>query len=136
MKTMNINFKAAVIVLAGAFTLLFNNMAIAGNEKKTTAANSFVELKYVGKTNEQPKFRLAINDNSAYTVTIKEETGEVLYTEKLAGNVNRTYRLESDDKERIEGTIFEVTNRTTNVTTVYKIKNMTETVEKMVVAKQ
>ena len=133
---MNINFKAAVIVLAGAFTLLFNNMAIAGNEKKTTAANSFVELKYVGKTNEQPKFRLAINDNSAYTVTIKEETGEVLYTEKLAGNVNRTYRLESDDKERIEGTIFEVTNRTTNVTTVYKIKNMTETVEKMVVAKQ
>ena len=131
---MNIYFKAAVIVLAGAFTLFFTNNAVAGTDEKNSIV---VELKYVGKTNEQPQFRLALHDKNtaAYTVTIKEENGEVLFSEKLAGNINRTYRLESADSDRIEGTIFEVTNRATNVTTVYTIKNLTETVEKLIVSK-
>jgi len=132
---MNINFKAAVIVLAGAFTLLFNNMAVAGNDEKNT--NQFVEFKYAGKANQQPQFRLAINDKTAneYTVTIKEENGDVLFSEKVSGNASRTYQLDSEDNDRIQGTTFEVTNKATNVTTVYKIKNLTETVENMIVSK-
>lgn len=132
---MNINFKTAVIVLAGAFTLLFNNMAVAGTEEKNT--NSLVELKYAGKSNQRPQFRLAINDKNAtaYTITIKEDNGDILYSEKVSGQVSRTYQLDSDDTDRIQGTTFEVTNITTNVTTVYKIKNLSQTVENMIVTK-
>lgn len=133
---MNINFKAAVVVLAGAFTLLFNNVAVAGNEEKNT--NQFVELQYAGKSKEQPLFRLAINDknsNAAYTVVIKEGNGDVLYSEKLGGKASRTYMLDSEDAERILGTTFEVTNNATNVTTTYKISKLTQIVESIELAK-
>lgn len=135
---MNIHFKAAVTILAGAFTLLFNNIAVAGNEKKNTDTNHFVELQYAGKADQQPMFRLAINDSSAaeYTVTVKEDNGEILFSEKLSGGkVQRTYLLDTDDSDRIQGTTFEVTNRSTNITTVYKISNLTQTVENMIVSK-
>lgn len=133
---MNINFKAAVIVLAGAFTLLFNNMAVAGNDEKNT--NKFVELQYAGKANEQPIFRLAITDkdsNAEYIVVIKEDNGDLLYTEKLSGKTSRTYMLDTDDADRILGTTFEVTNKATNVTTTYKISKLSKTVESIELAK-
>jgi len=132
---MNIQFKTAVIVLSGAFTLLFNNMAVAGSEEKNT--NTAVELKYAGKSNQQPQFRLAINDKSAadYTITIREDNGDVLYSEKVSGQASKIYQLDSEDSDRIQGTTFEVTNNATNITTVYKIKNLTQTVENMIVSK-
>lgn len=135
---MNIHFKTVAIILAGAFTLLFNNIAVAGNEKKNTDTNNFVELRYAGKSAQQPMFRLAINDSSAadYTITVKEDNGEILFSEKLTGGqVKRTYLLDTDDNDRIQGTTFEVTNRSTNITTVYKISNLTQTVENMIVSK-
>lgn len=133
---MNINFKTAVVVLAGAFTLLFNNVAVAGNEEKNT--NQFVELQYAGKSKEQPLFRLAINDKNSsaeYTVVIKEGNGDVLFTEKLSGKASRTYMLDSEDAERILGTTFEVTNKATNVTTTYRISKLSQTVESIELAK-
>ncbi|RYY67994.1 MAG: hypothetical protein EOO13_13480 [Chitinophagaceae bacterium] len=136
MKTLNIHFRTAVIVLAGAFTLLFNNMAVAGTDEKNT--NSLVELQYTGKSNQQPMFRLAINDNTenaSYSVVIKEENGDVLFSEKINGNAIRTYMLDSDDNDRILGTTFEVTNRATNITTTYKISKLTKTVESIELAK-
>lgn len=135
MKTMNINFKAAVVILAGAFTLIFNNMAVAGTDEKNT--NQFVELQYAGKTKEQPMFRLAINDKSnvEYTVVIKEENGDILHTEKISGKATRTYMLDSEDSDRILGTTFEVTNKATNVTSTYKISKLSKTVEAVELAK-
>lgn len=133
---MNINFKTAVVVLAGAFTLLFNNMAVAGSDEKNT--NQAVELQYAGKSKEQPMFRLAINDNNnnaEYIVVIKEENGDILHTEKISGKATRTYMLDSDDNDRILGTTFEVTNKATNVTSTYKISKLTTTVESIELAK-
>ena len=96
-----------------------------------------VELKYAGKSNQQPQFRLAINDKSAadYTITIREDNGDVLYSEKVSGQASKIYQLDSEDSDRIQGTTFEVTNNATNITTVYKIKNLTQTVENMIVSK-
>jgi len=133
---MNINFKAAVVVLAGVFTLVFNSMAVAGTDEKNT--NQFVELQYAGKSKEQPMFRLAINDkdiNAAYSVVIREENGDVLYSEKVNGKATRTYMLNTDDSERILGTTFEVTNKATNVTSIYKISKLSKTVEAVELAK-
>jgi len=134
MKT-NIHFKTTVVILLGAFTLLFNNLAVAGNDEKNS--NKFVQLQYAGKADDQPMFRLAISDKSAadYIVTIKELNGDVLFTEKLSGNVSRTYKLDSDDTERIMATIFEVTNRNTGATTIYRISQLTQTVENVVVSR-
>lgn len=136
MKTLNLSFRTATVVLLGAFTLLFNNLAVAGNDEKNN--NRIVELQYAGKTNQQPMFRLAINDNSnqaAYSVVIKEDNGEILFAEKLTGNVVRTYRLDSEDNDRILGTTFEVTNITTKVTSTYKISKLSKTVETIELAK-
>ncbi|RYY49870.1 MAG: hypothetical protein EOO06_05720 [Chitinophagaceae bacterium] len=136
MKTLNLSFRTATVVLLGAFTLLFNNLAVAGNDEKNN--NRFVELQYAGKANQQPMFRLAINDNSnqaAYSVVIKEDNGEILFAEKLTGNVVRTYRLDSEDNDRILGTTFEVTNIMTKVTSTYKISKLSKTVETIELAK-
>lgn len=131
---MNINLKAAVTIFTGVLVFFFNSRAVAGTDEK----NNQVELQYAGKSYEQPKFRLAINDdsNAEYVVTIKEATGEILFSEKLNGRqTNRTYQLDSDDAERILGTTFEVTNKKTNVTSVYKVSNITRTEESMSVTK-
>ena len=123
---MNVNFKAAVTILAGVLVFFINSKAVAGTDEK----NTFVELQYAGKNQEQPKFRLAINDNSTaeYVITIKEANGDVLFSEKLNGKqTSRVYQLDSEDSDRILGTTFEVTNKTTNVTSVYKVSNISRT---------
>ena len=132
---MNVNFKAAVTILAGVLVFFINSKAVAGTDEK----NTFVELQYAGKNQEQPKFRLAINDNSTaeYVITIKEANGDVLFSEKLNGKqTSRVYQLDSEDSDRILGTTFEVTNKTTNVTSVYKVSNISRTtVDTMAVTK-
>ena len=136
MKTTNTNFKAVVVILAGVFTLLFNNLAHAGVGDRNN--NQFVELQYAGKLKEQPMFRLAINDNNInaeYTVVIKEDNGDVLFSEKVSGKTSRTYMLDAEDNDRILGTTFEVTNKATNVTNTYKISKLTKTVEAVELAK-
>lgn len=138
MKTRNIT-KTISIILVGAFTMLFSNIALANGvtpiEKIT---NAVADIEYAGKIGDQPAFRLVIksSDVEDYIVTIKEVDGEILFRERLKGSqISRTYQLDAEDTERISGTTFEVTNRATNVTTVYKISNFKSFTENIVVAK-
>jgi len=95
-------------------------------------------MEYAGKINDQPAFRLVIksSDVEEYSVTIKEDDGEILFRERLKGSqISRTYKLDTEDMDRIDGTTFEVTNRTTNVTTTYKISSMKSYTENIVITK-
>jgi hypothetical protein len=139
MKTMNSNIKTVSIILLGAFTLLLSNIALAtGVTPIEKIRNAVAEMEYAGKINDQPVFRLVIksSDVEEYSVTIKEDDGEILFRERLKGSqISRTYKLDTEDMDRIDGTTFEVTNRTTNVTTTYKISSMKSYTENIVITK-
>jgi len=135
MKTVMNNFKMMVITMTAVFMLSFNFVTLAG---KDSTDNSNEAFQFVGKVENLPVFRLVLNsDNNAnYQVTVKEGNGEVIFTEKLKGaNISRMYKLDTDNTDLISGTTFEVTNKTTNQTTIYKIKNLTSTVDNLTIAK-
>lgn len=135
MKTVMNNFKMMVIAMTAVFTLSFSSVTLAS---KDSTDNSTAEFQFVGKVENLPVFRLVLNNDNAadYQVTVKEENGEVLFTEKLKGaNISRMYKLDTDNRDLISGTTFEVTNKTTNQTTVYKIKNLTRTIDNVTIAK-
>jgi hypothetical protein len=139
MKTMNSNIKTAGIILLGVFALLLSNIALATDVTPIEKiSNAVAEIKYAGKINDQPTFRLMIksSDVEDYSVTIKEADGEILFRERLKGSqISRTYKFDAEDIDRINGTTFEVTNRTTNVTTTYKISSMKSYTENIVITK-
>lgn len=135
------NFKMMVITLTAAFCLSFTTVSLAN---KSTSENNKAELQFVGKDKSLPLFRLILNsDNPAvYEVNVMEENGTVLLTEKLEGkNISRTYKLNTDDYTMVNGTTFEVTNKQTNITEVYKVSSLslsytTVTAAKKVVAEK
>ena len=136
---MNSNIKTAGIILLGVFALLLSNIALATDVTPIEKiSNAVAEIKYAGKINDQPTFRLVIksSDVEDYSVTIKEAEGEILFRERLKGSqISRTYKFDAEDIDRINGTTFEVTNRTTNVTTTYKISSMKSYTENIVITK-
>lgn len=138
MKTRNTT-KTISIILVGAFTMLFNNIALAnGVTPIEKISKAIADIEYAGKIGDQPAFRLVIKSSEVedYIVVIKEVDGEILFRERLKGSqISRTYQLDAEDTERISGTTFEVTNRATNVTTVYKISNFKSFTENIVIAK-
>jgi hypothetical protein len=139
MKTSNSNIKTASVVLITAITLLLSNIAQANAlDPIEKISNAVAEIEYAGKINNQPAFRLVIksSDVEDYIITIKEDDGEILFRERLKGSqISRTYKLDAEDLNRISGTMFEVTNRATNITTIYKINTLTSFTEYQVVAK-
>ncbi len=135
MKTAMKSFKMMVITLTAAFSLSFSTVTLAGEETKDS---THAELQYAGKIKDLPAFRLVINNSSTadYLVTVKEENGNVLFSEKLKGkNISRLYRLDAENYDLITGTTFTLTNKATNITTVYKINNYTKVETDLVVTR-
>lgn len=135
MKTVINSFKMMVLTLTAAFTLSFTTVTLAGKDPKDGNA---AELLYIGRDANLPIFRLVLNNSSAeYIITVREANGGVIFSEKLkTGTASRTYKLDSENADEINGTSFEVVNKTTKETTIYKIKNLSKTVEnELIIAK-
>ncbi len=131
MKRVISNYKLITLALAAFLTIGLSQSGFAG-----TGGNS--ELVYAGSSGNQPVFILTLHNSESadYVVTIRDASNQVLLADKLSGaNISRKYRLDTDDAELIGGTTFEVTNRNTNETTVYKISKTTTIVQDVVVAK-
>ena len=132
-KAMN-NYKMAAVALATVITLGISNTSFAAGNKSDVPS----ELKFIGKNQSLPVFQLNLNNSEAgeYVITIKEASGNVLYSEKVSGEkISKRYKLDTEDAEIFTGTTFEVTNKATNETTVYKVSNNTKVVEDVVIAK-
>lgn len=112
---------AAVMVSTGFATVA---QASGGNNKAP------FELKWIGNQNESPVFKLALNNETAgdYSIVIKDESNQVLYAEKLKGsNLTRLYQLQNQGFDESETKIiFEITDRSTNKTVVYKVSTAVE----------
>jgi hypothetical protein len=117
-----------------AFTFAFSNTTLANEEGPT---KHVTELKFIGNKENQPVFQLNLTNTiiDEYTVTFRDEYGNVLYSEKFKGaNISKKFLFKSDDsgdallnvvvKAKIGGT-----------TEVYSINRSHSYVEETVVSK-
>ncbi len=123
MKTIMNSTKTIIIAIAAFFSLSFTNATVPTNDSLSKVDS---ELKFIGKDANQPLFMLKVaNPGSAlFEVIIREANGEVIYTEKLTGpSISRTFKLDAENFDLIAGTTFEIVNKTTKQSSVYKISN-------------
>ncbi len=136
MKTTINSLKKTMITMTAIFALSFSTASFATETPKDSNAAG---LHFVGKVENLPLFRLVLNNTTdEYVVTVREANGDKIFSERLkskAGSISRMYKLNTESVEMISGTTFEVTNKSTNKTTVYKINNLSQTVENFTVAK-
>ena len=131
MKTIINSIKTIALTATAIFALSFTTVS---NATANANDNELAELKYMGTDANLPVFRLVVDNAAEYVITVREANGDVLFTEKLkSGTSVRTYKLDTENADQITGTTFEVANKTTNKTTVYKLKNFSRTVENEVI---
>jgi glutamate synthase domain-containing protein 1 len=133
MKTVKNNFNLKALTLAVICSLVFNIVTLASDEKNQAGT---ADLQFVCKVKNLPVFRLLLDSEKVdeYIITVKDEFGEVLFSERLKGNyISRMYKLDTENSDMVSGTTFEVTS--SKKTTVYKIKNLTKTVDDFYVTK-
>ena len=83
-----------------------------------------VEFKYVGKVDNQPIFLLKLNNAEAgeYFITLTDETGRVIYDEKVAGkHISRKYLLNLDEIDASE-IRFQIRNKKDSSITSFTVK--------------
>jgi len=111
--------KAIIIALAAIISTSFSNPVLATDKKKDPPQ---VEIKYLGFQDKNPVFEIIMNNSKEdnFIITIRDESGTVLYSEKLSGkNLSRKYRIDTED-EISEGSLrFEVRSVNNKKTDVY-----------------
>lgn len=100
-----------------------------------------IELKFIGNKNNQPLFQLNLknDDDSYYLISIKDESQNLLFSEKVKGiNISRIYQFDisQDDYNSPSFELtFEVTSLDTHKTEVYKVSSKTKVTQNIIVAK-
>ena len=127
----NYGFIAIALV---ALTFAFSNTALANEEGPT---KNVTELKFIGNKENQPVFELSLNSatEDEYTVTFRDEYGNVLYTEKLKGaSLTKKFMLKSEEFGDAALHVV-VRSKNNNSTEVYEINRSHSYVEETVVNK-
>ena len=122
-------------IIALAFALTFSTASV--ESFANIKSDNPVELKYLGSVDSQPVFLLNLNNNESeeFVVTLRDASGNVLYSEALKGKlVSKKYRLDTDAFGASVIT-FEVSNRKTNTKTVYTVVRNTHVVEDVAINK-
>lgn len=126
--------KSITIIALIALTLGFTTVTLANDEGKTKHTT---ELKFIGNMENQPVFQLdlANTDEDEFTVTFRDEAGNVIYTDKFKGaNITKKFMLKSED---FGDTALHVAvkSKKNNTTEVYIINRSHTYVEETVVNK-
>ena len=127
------NYGMFVIALL-ALTVGLSTVTLANDGGKTTPGT---ELKLIGKMENQPVFQLnlANAEEDEFTVTFRDEYGNVLYTDKFTGvNISKKFVLKTDDAGDAQLNVV-VKSKKNNTTDVYTINKSTSYVEETVVNK-
>jgi len=117
-KVMNKN-KAIIVALMALISTSFSNPVSAMDNKKDLPG---VEIKYLGFVKGNPVFEISTNNALAdkFFITIRDEAGTVLYSEKLSGkNLSRKYRIDTEEEITEGGLRFEVRSVSSKKTEVY-----------------
>ncbi len=130
MKSVMNKSKATLIAIIAVFTVALTNDATATikTDPPVTA------LKYLGFVERNPVFELTLNNIEAesYLINIRDQSGTVIFSERLSGkNISRKYRIDTEDEIPEGGLRFEVKSLKSKKTDVY-IAGMTENVTREV----
>jgi hypothetical protein len=125
------------LIAVVALTLAFANTTLANGEKNPNTSS--IELKFIGKYENQPVFQLNLNNaqEDEFTITFRDDYGNVLYSAKVKGsNISKKFMLNTEEigdnalsvevkaKKNDKSEVYQI-NRVSNLieeTTVNKIK--------------
>ena len=111
--------KTIIVGLMAIISTSFSNPASAMDEKIDPPG---VEIRYLGFVNKNPVFEITTNNPQAdnFFITIRDEAGTVLFSEKLSGkSLSRKYRIDTEEEIGEGGLRFEVRSVNTKKTAVY-----------------
>jgi hypothetical protein len=111
--------KAIIFGLMAIISTSFSNPVSAMDKKSDPPG---VEIRYLGFVNKNPVFEITTNNVQVdnFFITITDEAGMVLYSEKLSGkNLSRKYRIDTDEEIAEGGLRFEVRSVNSKKTAVY-----------------
>jgi hypothetical protein len=126
------NFGIFTIALL-AFTLAFSTVTLANDEKPSPVT----ELKFIGNLENQPVFQLNLNNTieDEFTVTFRDEIGNILYVEKFKGaNITKKFMLKVEELGDAALNVV-VRGKKNNTTEVYSINRSHSYVEETQVNK-
>ena len=128
--------KTTRMITMGLFTL--GTMGLSQATFAGLKTGDPMELKFIGKTSDNPVFQLNLNNNEAgeYFINIKDEDRNLLYSERVKAkeaNFSRKYQLALENGYGF-GVTVEVTSIKTHKTQVYKISKQTTVNENITVA--
>ena len=127
----NYGFIAIALI---ALTFAFSNTAVANEEGPK---KHVTELKFIGNKENQPVFELNLTSTveDEYTVTFRDEFGNVLYTEKFKGaGITKKFMLKTEDFGDAALNVV-VKSKINGTTEVYSINRSHTYVEETVVNK-
>ena len=117
-------------ILVIAFLTMFSGAAVAASPNTDPANDVPASLSYVGNLKDQPIFLLSVNGNKEqdeFTITIKDDLGNRLYSEKIKAEIFSKKFLLNTDEIGDETLRFEITSNKTGKTVLYEVNQYTST---------
>ena len=127
--------KAIIFGLMAIISTSFSNPVSAMDKKSDPPG---VEIRYLGFVNKNPVFEITTSNVQAdnFFITIRDEAGTVLFTEKLSGKMlSRRYRIDTEEEIADGGLRFEVRSVKSKKTEVYIAGVSENTTREMAVIK-
>jgi len=112
----------------------FSSVAKANEVKDSIPAA--IELKYIGKVENQPLFQLSLNSANAdeYTIRFRDNYGYVFYSANAKNSFTQRYVVNIDEMNG-NTVVVEVTSKKTKKTKTFTIDRRQTFVDETVVAK-
>ena len=111
--------KAIIFGLMAIISTSFSNPVSAMDKKSDPPG---VEIRYLGFVSKNPVFEITTSNVQAdnFFITIRDEAGTVLYSEKLSGKkLSRRYRIDTEEEIADGGLRFEVRSVKSKKTEIY-----------------
>jgi len=127
--------KAIIFGLMAIISTSFSNPVSAMDKKSDPPG---VEIRYLGFVNKNPVFEITTSNVQAdnFFITIRDDAGTVLFTEKLSGKMlSRRYRIDTEEEIADGGLRFEVRSVKSKKTEVYIAGVSENTTREMAVTK-
>jgi hypothetical protein len=115
-----------VLLVVAVFTMSFAQTPGTPGTTENPA-----ELKYIGSVDNQPQFKLSLNNTESdeFLIVIKNRSGEVIYKERVKGaNISRKYQVNTDDNNA-SGVTFEVTSKKGKARVAYAINETSRLIQ-------
>lgn len=134
MKTVKTNMNKLVAFIALAILVNMVTPAISKTkEKKETP----IEVKYIGKINEQPVFQIQFDNETEgeILVVLRDEDGTILYSETFTGKrFSKKFQFEKADVNDIQIQV-DIASKKKNESQIFKVNKSTRIVDEVVVSK-